>query len=251
MIAVQYIRASDVRRLLQLQGEIFEIRDLVERSHHMIDGICALIGASGGGVALSEDFHPRGMGSLVEMYTSGFAAAGDGQIVVGELQPSTARDPAISSLMNRWESTGSMTLRRRELASDTTWYRSDYVNLINRASGIDDSLYTIIPGPTPGSVFGMGFYRQWGQRPFNEDERDLVDAFQQGAAGIHRSIFGHVRLSPRLKQTLDGLLEGLSEKEIAARLRISVHTVHDYVKTLHVRFRVSSRAQLVAVARRI
>jgi DNA-binding CsgD family transcriptional regulator len=247
---VAYIRASHVRQLLRLQGELYEIRDLDERARHMIDGICAMTGASGGGIALSEDFHVGGACGLVEMYTSGFASAGDGSIVVGELEASTMRDPAISELVTRWHGTGSLTHRRRELAPDSTWYRSDYVNLINRASGIDDSVYTVIPGSTPGSVFGMGFYRQWGQRPFTVEERDIIDTFQHGAAGIHRSIFGRVRLAPRLRQTLDGLIEGLSEKEIAARMRISVHTVHDYVKTLHLRFRVSSRAQLVAAARR-
>lgn len=53
-------------------------------------------------------------------------------------------------------------------------------------------------------------------------------------------------MSPRLTQTLELLLEGLSEKQVAARLQISRHTAHDYVKRLYKIAAVSSRAELLA-----
>jgi DNA-binding CsgD family transcriptional regulator len=53
-------------------------------------------------------------------------------------------------------------------------------------------------------------------------------------------------LAPRQRQTLELLLSGNAEKEIAARLAISRHTVHVYVKSLYKRFGVSSRAELLA-----
>jgi DNA-binding CsgD family transcriptional regulator len=53
-------------------------------------------------------------------------------------------------------------------------------------------------------------------------------------------------LSPRLRQTLVALLSGDAEKQIAARLRISRHTVHVYVKALYKRFEVTSRGELLA-----
>jgi DNA-binding CsgD family transcriptional regulator len=55
-----------------------------------------------------------------------------------------------------------------------------------------------------------------------------------------------MRLSPRLRQTLQRLLLGDSEKEIAAHLGVSRHTVHVYVKSLYRRFGVSSRGELLA-----
>ncbi len=55
-------------------------------------------------------------------------------------------------------------------------------------------------------------------------------------------------LAPRLKQTLDLLLQGDSEKQIALALQISPHTVHNYVKALHQRFNVNSRGELLAAA---
>lgn len=53
-------------------------------------------------------------------------------------------------------------------------------------------------------------------------------------------------LSPRQGQTLVRLLGGDSEKQIAAHLGVSRHTVHVYVKALHRRFNVSSRGELLA-----
>jgi DNA-binding CsgD family transcriptional regulator len=42
------------------------------------------------------------------------------------------------------------------------------------------------------------------------------------------------------------LLAGMSDKEIAARLGISRHTVHDHTKRIYAHFDVHSRASLIA-----
>ena len=57
---------------------------------------------------------------------------------------------------------------------------------------------------------------------------------------------GAVALAPRLRQTLEALLNGDSEKEAALRLGLSVHTIHEYVNALYRLFGVSSRAELLA-----
>ena len=53
-------------------------------------------------------------------------------------------------------------------------------------------------------------------------------------------------LSPRMLQTLRCLLQGDSEKQIAAKLEISPHTIHVYVKSLYKHYNVFSRAELLA-----
>lgn len=57
----------------------------------------------------------------------------------------------------------------------------------------------------------------------------------------------HYPMAPRLRQTLDLLLVGDGEKQIAGKLKISPHTVHQYVKSVYKRFGVSSRAELLAL----
>ena len=57
---------------------------------------------------------------------------------------------------------------------------------------------------------------------------------------------GDSPLSRRQRQTLELLLAGNAEKQIAAQLEISRHTVHVYVKSLYKRFGVNSRPELLA-----
>lgn len=52
-------------------------------------------------------------------------------------------------------------------------------------------------------------------------------------------------LTPAQRRVYEGFAEGLSEKEVAARLKISVHTVHTHAKAIYKTFAISSRAELV------
>ena len=52
--------------------------------------------------------------------------------------------------------------------------------------------------------------------------------------------------SKRMIETLQLLLAGDSEKEVANKLGLSQHTVHIHVKKLYKRLDVSSRAELMA-----
>jgi DNA-binding CsgD family transcriptional regulator len=54
-------------------------------------------------------------------------------------------------------------------------------------------------------------------------------------------------LAPRLRQVLSLLAAGASEKETAAALGLSTHTVHDYAKALYRLFKVHSRAELLSL----
>lgn len=56
----------------------------------------------------------------------------------------------------------------------------------------------------------------------------------------------HEHLPPRMRQTLQRLLAGDSEKQIAQHLGRSRHTVHVYVKAIYKRFGVCSRSELLA-----
>jgi DNA-binding CsgD family transcriptional regulator len=53
-------------------------------------------------------------------------------------------------------------------------------------------------------------------------------------------------LSRRMRQTLELLVRGDSERQIALKLKISQHTVHVYVKQIYKRFNANSRGELLA-----
>jgi DNA-binding CsgD family transcriptional regulator len=105
-------------------------------------------------------------------------------------------------------------------------------------------------------VRGMVLLREPTAKPFEERERRLLSHFYRE----HARFFGTklasypgpsvLRLSPRLRDTLLGLVRGESEKEIARSLAISRHTVHEHVKRLHRHFGASSRGELLSVCSR-
>ena len=53
-------------------------------------------------------------------------------------------------------------------------------------------------------------------------------------------------LPPRVRQTLELILAGDGEKQIALRMGVSRHTVHVYIKSLYRHYEVSSRGELLA-----
>jgi DNA-binding NarL/FixJ family response regulator len=55
-------------------------------------------------------------------------------------------------------------------------------------------------------------------------------------------------LSPREKEILTYLVEGLLKKEIAARLDISFHTIDHHLRNIYAKLQVQSRSGAVAKA---
>lgn len=69
---------------------------------------------------------------------------------------------------------------------------------------------------------------------------------QQKPNQIHTRRFdAGSKLSPRCNQVIDLLAAGLSEKEIAAEMHVSKHTVHSYVKEIYTQLGVVSRGELL------
>jgi DNA-binding CsgD family transcriptional regulator len=108
--------------------------------------------------------------------------------------------------------------------------------------------------PHVNAVDQLGLHRAFGEPHFSSGEHRLLRTFHVELGRLWRrdalknATNPQQDLPPRLSQTLNELLAGRSEKEIANRLELSRHTIHNYVKALHQRFEVSSRGELLAKA---
>lgn len=93
--------------------------------------------------------------------------------------------------------------------------------------------------------------RDFGIMKMTVDSRTMVDWFvARYIAPLAATDDAAPHLSPRQRQTLALLIEGKTEKEVAAALDLSTHTVHQYVKGLYRAFDVTNRGALVARALR-
>jgi DNA-binding CsgD family transcriptional regulator len=98
-----------------------------------------------------------------------------------------------------------------------------------------------------------------GTRPMIRALESLLALLDAAAQGAHDTSAAKENAVPmeldriaatlprRQGEVLRALKEGLSEKQIATRLKISHHTVHIYVKALYRRFGVNTRSELIAL----
>ena len=108
--------------------------------------------------------------------------------------------------------------------------------------------------PHADTVDQLGIYRYDMARPFGAVEARLLRLLHielgllWRARAMRQARDPRFDLAPRLAQTLTLLVGGASEKQVARTLNISPHTVHNYVKALHRRYKVASRGELLAKA---
>ena len=247
------VRFSDLRRAYRL---IHECRDLGHDREawgtHLAGCLPALVGDQVAMVSEIRFGQPGGTPHQTFLFDHGWLCPRDREywferyiVQGGFAQASTFQK--IATLP------GPMVTRTRaQLMDDAPWYRSTEYQDMNRAVGTDDFLASIRWERDPPSMFGVMNVRPLGEKKHGERERRLIHLFMDElsrhlgktlaleAGGIAAAF------PPRLRLTLECLLEGDSEKQVAARLRLSRHTVHDYVTELYRRLGVRSRAELMA-----
>jgi DNA-binding CsgD family transcriptional regulator len=146
-----------------------------------------------------------------------------------------------------------VTRTREQLVDDSDWYRSVEFQEKNRLLELDDLLASVLRWNHPHRLFVFTQVRPLREKKFSARERRLTHLFvdelsRYVGTALSLEVGGAFdQLPPRVRQTLDCLLEGDSEKLVAARLGLSQHTVHQYVKDLYRRLGVSSRAELLAL----
>ena len=119
--------------------------------------------------------------------------------------------------------------------------------------GVDQALCTFVPIHRACHEYsGWIMFRAKGKRNFGERERRIVERLHEeiatlvGGALARYSDPSPTELAPRVRQVLRCILEGDSDKQIAARLGLSPLTVNQYTKTIYGHFGVSGRAELSA-----
>lgn len=238
------IGIHDLRLLFRLEGELGELpRGSDEQHLHALRGLNALVGAQ---VAIWGSFGDlaRGGGSIRHAVHLGWGSDRERQVYLDYLRHGQTRspDPAIARVAAAVDGPIG-TFVRTQLLTNDEWYRDDHVHEYRRRCGVDAFMHSVRADPAGGYVISL--HRPWGGRPFTERERRLVDLFHRESCALAPPRPAPA-LSPHLDRTLRALRRGLSEKEVAAELGLSPHTVHEYVRSLYRRFEVKSRAELFA-----
>jgi DNA-binding CsgD family transcriptional regulator len=152
-----------------------------------------------------------------------------------------------------WGRHEGVALTRSDMAGDREWYRCLEYDAVYRTLGIDHNVWCFRSiGKSGNEANGSFIGRAAGRPDFTGRQKAIV---AEGYALLAPLVGGALArfaepspaaLSPRLRQVLRCILEGDGDKQIAARLTISPHTVNQYVKAIFQHFGVQSRAELMA-----
>jgi DNA-binding CsgD family transcriptional regulator len=244
--------AGEIVAAMRLVGEC---RDLAHDSdlwhRHCLEGLRRMLGAftatGGEGTWLrpGNPVNPR------QVITVGMSEAAE-RIFRQFVQKDHAlgSDPFFHALSQRPDPF--MTFRREQLVTDSEWYAAPSVMDVRKAAGSDDVLNTTFQFRADGTVNVLTLQKAWGERSFNERERRILHLFHQEIGPLIGGVLatidnpGSRGLSRRQLQTLQRIVNGMTQKEIAGALGIQPTTARDYVDELKRHFRVGSTLQLIS-----
>ena len=251
---------SEIGRPSKLVYEACELgADPIAWRDHLVGGLNALLGsdvAFGGRADWGDDLNGRSSRDKVLRIFSdvGWSTDSEREVYLDWLGHGTPMDnPMCGKLIE----TGALkaVVARQEVVTQQEWRRAPVIDRLRTSAHIDEAMCSV-ELLAPGQMLLLAVQRSTGRRPFQTRERRLLELVHDEVRlklGTRLALFDEpsvLKLPLRLRMTLRCLLEGDGEKQIAARLGVSVHTVHTHVKRLHRQFGVSTKGELMAHCRR-
>jgi len=251
---------GDVAALLRIAGEVTELeQDLHVRRTHLLGRLLSLVG---GATAVCSEMDQRFVSTCGWAIPGSLTFGGDmtssqkslvSRYLTGAVD---ALDPCIPLLLR--EQKPVVTFRRADVV-DRSWYRSDHFNVVRRPLGFGESIYAKLVTPD-GRRLKLSFHRELHDSPFTERDVQLLHLFHENLSGLYSlparpqaastsAAYQDLRITTmpaRLRPVLRQLLAGDAEKQVALKLGLSPHTVHEYTKALYKTFGVNSRGELLA-----
>lgn len=251
--AVHRLRLTEAQSVFRLLGEVRELgNDPAAWKLHMLNGLTRLVrGVIGGTGEVLRIRRPD------QLPFCGFADVGFATEALRRFYyrfvyaENMSPDPAMPRWFEYLQRPTPWTVRRQDFVADRAWYASDHAQRVLRPVGIDQYISSCYPVPAFGIVNMITISRPWGEPRFGGRELALLHLFHTELGRLWDDIPVPAddvlaRLSPRLRQTLEALAAGEGEKQIAARYRLSRHTVHNHVRELYRRAECGSRGELLS-----
>ena len=251
------LRFIDFRKIFLAVGECCELWDNPTAwRQHAVESACRIVGARTAHL-IEVNASPGPNPDLKPRLLAEYGFEEDRPHLVASLeQPFEAITPNAGRLMAQVLRNGSASAARPSLASDQEWERFSGYQQYRRPARCDEFAISLRLAPASSrsgiklSLFGID--RAPGERPATDRERQILSLLHTelksriGTVLATEAHFSRQHLSPREHQTLDALLQGDSEKQIAASFSLSTATVHQYVTRLYRHFDVNSRGELMA-----
>jgi DNA-binding CsgD family transcriptional regulator len=244
------IAERDVRDMVRLLGGVAaDPGDHAAKKCRLMKGLCALVGADYWVWALCVKLVPGEQPVYINAYNGGFGAEQMGAFMKAIDHPDfkNVTRPFAAELARKQTH-----LTRLQCEIDPkNLFVDKQVFLLWKEAGIGPVLLSYRPLPQDGMLSAIALYRRHGKTSFDSREARIAHIILTEVPWLHTEGWTTLPsaavplLARRPRTVFNLLLQGLSRKQIAAGLKISEHTVNDYVKAVYRHFSVSSQSQLI------
>ncbi len=244
------IHDAIVSLFLEVTGIEQQTADLAARRASILERIARLTGADGG-------FWGWGRGNPVESTITpvvgmpfGFTPV-EWPVIMEASLDEDGRNFFARVIADRLQENPHASVTRSMLYSDAQWYEIPSYRRHLEPIGWDDWM-TSVMYLADDTWCCLTLWRRAGRPAFRDEELTILHIALGGIRWLHPRISesvpaeSFVDLTPRQRMVMIYLLDGLSRKQIAAALGVSLHTVNDHVKSLYDRFQVHSATELTA-----
>lgn len=244
--------AKDIRGAYRLVNECRDLgADHTAWQEHLLHGLCAMLRAQ---VGISGNMRSFGTGDAESLGSVriGWRDAEAEQLWLDYASTiPVERTPEYPALIGADERL--VTRTRDQLWGREAWYRSRTFNERHKRVGIDDYIISIQRLSFADLWHSLWIHRAAGEPFFSRREWWLVRCVHEEIGRLLGNALASAAeprftdLTPRQREVLGAVLEGLAEKEAAGHLGVSRATVHEHILAIYRHYGVSSRAELLAL----
>lgn len=241
------VRTADVQAILRIVGGAAELWYQPELQRQFtLDSLCQLFDAKVGYCDTLE----LGLADETRPPAVAYGLDDDGKTAFeSAFRSGEPRDPLLEVV--RASDGRVASLSPQDAVSDAEWYASVCYRRLREPYGVDHTLSVKVTASSIGRQTVLTLCRAKGAEPFSERETHLLELCLSEMAWPFTPALTYQdprlqSLAPRQRKVMELLLIGDGEKQVAMKLGLSRHTVHQYVKELYEALKVSSRSELLA-----
>ncbi len=240
---------EDARAMVRLLAEVAATHgDHEEKKRTLMNGLCRLVGAEFWIWGLAADYDPDKQVNYTAMTTGGFSEEQVPKLLIA--LDNKALEEVMRPLGQEIHSTQTQVTRLQEEYDPDNIFLNPDVSRRWKDADIGAPLVCYRP-VSHNCLSGIGLYRRFDAAPFSQREAKIAHIILTEVAWLHEqgwpweSALQVPQLPKRCRMALNLLLEGLSRKQIADRMEISIHTANEYVKHVYDFYDVHSHAELL------
>lgn len=236
--------------MIRLVGDVAASQEgILEKRRILMDGLVKMVAAHRWWWSVSEKRDPNGRPNHTAVSHGGFENGLFAKLLAAI--DDSGSWPIFTHFSKEMEESGQHLTRTRSQMDLDDQFSVPRTNALWAEAGVTDLILSVCP-LDKGDFSAVAIYRGHDSARFTPREAHIVHMVLTGVEWIHALSLSDDRkavlskLSPRRRMVLNLVLEGQSRKEMAASLKISVHTLDGYVKDIFKLFDVHSQAELIA-----